>query len=95
MFLVVLFSVRFMCSFHVKCCCNRAPRNLIDSSVCISELFQTIRFGRQRGVSSFLLGIWNIEYFVFSKFKDSLFAMNQSLMFYSSIFPTVAKCPYG
>ena len=27
-----------MCSFNVKCCSNKTPRNLIDSSYCISSL---------------------------------------------------------
>ena len=46
----------------------------------------------RRGISSFLLGIWKNEYFDFSTFKDSLFAVNQSLMFSSSLFITVKRC---
>ena len=38
---------------------------------------------------SFLLGLWTNYCFVFSKFSDSLFTMNESLMFTSSLFTTV------
>ena len=91
MFLVILFSVSFMSSFHVKCCSNKIPRNLIDSFLCISWLL-IISFGRRRGTWSFLLGLWKNEYFVFSTYKDSLFAVNQSLMFTSFLFTTVKRC---
>ena len=80
MFFAILYSVSFMCSFHVKVWSNETPRNLIDSFLCISWLL-IIGFGRRRGISPFLVGLWKNEYFVFSTFKDSLFAVNQSLMF--------------
>ena len=51
-----------------------------------------ISFGRRRGISYFLLGLWKNKYFAFSTFKDSLFAVNQSLMFTSSLFTTVKRC---
>ena len=52
-----------------------------------------ICFGRRRGIAPFLLGLWKNEYFfVFYTFKDSLFAVNQSLMFTNSLCTTVKGC---
>ena len=45
-----------------------------------------------RGISSFLLGLWKHEYFgFFFKFRDSLFAVNKSPWFTSSLFTTVKR----
>ena len=80
-----------MCYFHLKCWSNKTPKNLINSSLFIS-LSLIIIFGRQRGILYFLPGLWKNEYFVFSTFKDSLFAINKSLMFTSSLVTTVKRC---
>ena len=89
MFLAILSSVSFMCSFHVKRWFNKISRDVIDSFLCISYLL-IISFGRRRGISPFFLGLWKNEYFVFSTFKD--FSVNQSLMFSTSLFTSVKKC---
>ena len=48
MFLAILFSVSFMCSFHVKCRSNKTPGDLIVSSANIngSNKQYTYRLGR-------------------------------------------------
>ena len=89
--LAIIFPVRFICFILVKCWSNKTPRSLIDFSLCISYLLIT-RFGRPREISSFLLGLWKNEYFVFSTFKLNLFAGGQSLMFTSLSFATVKRC---
>ena len=85
MILAILFSLSFMCSFHVKYWSNKTPRNLIDSSLYISLLL-IISLGRRRRISPFLPGLWKNKYFVFPTFKDRLFVVNQSftslLIFY-------------
>ena len=86
MLLAILFSISFMCSFQVECWSNKTLRNLIDSSICISWLL-IISFDRQTRVLSVLLGLWKNQYFIFSIFKESLFAVNQS-----SLITTVKKC---
>ena len=89
MFLVILFSVIFMCSFHVKCWSNKTLRNLIDSSLCISWLL-FISFGRQRGTSCFLPMLW-LSFFTHLKIV-SILVVNQSLIFFSSVLKTVIRC---
>ena len=64
--------------------------NLIGSSICISQLL-IISFGRRREIPSILLGLQKNQYFVFSTFEDSLFAVNQSSIT-SSLFTTVKRC---
>ena len=48
MFLAILFSVSFMCSFHVKCRSNKTPGDLIVLSANIngSNKQYTYRLGR-------------------------------------------------
>ena len=65
------YFVSFICSIYIKCWSKKFPRNLIDSSLCISYLL-IISFGMRRGISSFLLGLWKNKYFVFPTFKESL-----------------------
>ena len=74
MFLAVLFSVSFMCPFHVKCWSNKTLRNLVDSFNCISQLL-VLSFDRWTEIA-----------------YNSLFAVNQSLIFTSSLFTTVKMC---
>ena len=59
MFLAILFAVRLICSFMLSV----VPIKL--QGTCISKLL-IISFGRRKGISSFLLGLWKNEYFVFS-----------------------------
>ena len=86
LFLAILFSVSFMCSFLVKCWSDKTPRSLF-----LLFVFIVIDY-RQRGISALLRGLWKNENLVFSTFEDSLFAVSQSLMFTSSLFTTVKWC---
>ena len=89
-FLAILFSLCFMWSY-VNCWPNKTPKNLTDSSLCISQ-WLIISFGWWKEILTFLLGLWKNEYFVLTVFKDSLFTVNQSLTFNRLLFTTVKKC---
>ena len=54
------------------------------------DYYLILSFGSLSSKSSILLGLWNNEYFVFPRFKESLFAINQSFIFINSSF-TMAK----
>ena len=93
LFLAILFSVSFICSFHVNCWSKKNTKELDRFfSLYFMVIDYKLSFGRRRGISSFLLVLWKNEYFVFLKFKHSLLAVNQSLMFTSSLFITVKRC---
>ena len=88
-FLAILFSVNFKCSFHDKFSSNRIPSNFIDDCLFITWLIIK-GFGNRSGKSSLLLALLKIENFVFLTFKESLFEINQSSIFYTSLF-TIEK----
>ena len=50
-------------------------------SMCV--LFVTTRHWRVKGILSWTLSLWNNIYFAFAIFRDSLFARNQSLIWFS------------
>ena len=57
---------RYFCNFFFDVFyTKKTPRNFIDSVRVISLLF-IFSFGRASGKSTFLLGLWKNEHFVFS-----------------------------
>ena len=57
---------RYFCNFFFDVFyTKKTPRNFIDSVGVISLLF-IFSFGRASGKSTFLLGLWKNEHFVFS-----------------------------
>ena len=84
MFLAILFSAYLIWSFKDRFSSSKTPRKFIDftlSTLCflISNLVN--KWGR----SSFLLGLWKREYFLFPMLRESLFASNHLLIFCSSL----------
>ena len=79
LFLAILFSRYFMCSFHDKLSSNKAPRNLIVLALSISWMF-VFNVGRWERILYFLRNLWNNENLVFPAFSDSLFAENHTLI---------------
>ena len=75
MFLATLFSIYLIWSFQDRFSSSKTPRNFIDftlSTLC----FLISNLGNKRGRSSFLLGLWKREYFVFPTLRESSFASN-------------------
>ena len=88
-FLTTLFSINFKCFFPDRFSSNGMPINFIDDCLFITWLL-TKGFGNTSGQSSLLLAFWKTEIFIFLMFKESLFEINHSLIFYNSLF-TVQK----
>ena len=88
-FLTTLFSINFKCFFPDRFSSNRMPINFIDDCLFITWLL-TKGFGNTSGQSSLLLAFWKTEIFIFLMFKESLFEINHSLIFYNSLL-TVKK----
>ena len=87
MFLLLLFVIIIIVIIIIVC----YPReSLLLFLFLFLDYYLILSFGTLSGKSSILLGLWNNEYFVFPRFKESLFAINQSFIFINSSF-TMAK----
>ena len=82
-FLAILFSRYFMCSFHNKLSCNETARNFIVLTLSISWLFIS-NVGRKEEMLYFLPDLWNNEKLVFPILSTSLSVENHSLTLINS-----------
>ena len=81
---VILFSVSVQCSFHDRFSSKRIPKSFIDYCLFITWLWIK-SFRNTCGKSSLLLASWKIRKFVYLTFKESLFEINHSAIFYNSL----------
>ena len=79
MFLATSFSKYLIWSFQDRFSSSKTPRNLTDFTPS-TLYFLTSNLGNKRGRSSFLLGLWKREYFVFPTWRESVFASKYSLL---------------
>ena len=79
MFLAILLPVSFMYSFHVKCWSHKNPRNLIDSSLCISKVIDE-KFEKE-GYRIFYLPYGRMSILIFPQLKK-IYLQRTTLLFY-------------
>ena len=78
-FLAILFSRYFMRSFYDKFSPNKAPRNLIESTLLISWFF-IFNIGKGEGMLYFLADLWSNENLDFPARSDNFLVENYSLV---------------
>ena len=80
-----LFSISFLCFFHVKCSSSITPRNFKEFSLSMM-LPCSCKEGNFKGIFSSSVSLWKNIYFVFCTFRNRLIAKNQLLIWLSSWF---------